>query len=438
MGRSKPQHVDDPVAFGARVREARTARGLSLREAAFPGCSPSFLSRVEAGQRVPSQTLIAGIAARLDVEPEALLGRRLDGRLSETELAAAELSARMGDSAAEGELHRLRDTARTLGDRRSESRALEALGLIEIERRHDDRAIELLEEALHADGRTGPRERPALHRALGRAYAGVGDLPRAIATLRGAFDEAAADPPDAALMTQFGTSLANAYTDSGRFAEAEDVLARVLRHEGELAAGNAVRLEWALARTYLEEGKLPVAENYVRRVLARLETTEERHLVGQAHLLLGRVLLDRGRVDDAVAHLDRSEELLADAPPVEIANLSLDRARVAAARGDADEAEARARQALDRTEATEPSHAGRAYGLLAEVELTRGNLSEARFLCQKAIELMTGTTAPAHIAAVYETLSRVEERAGNLPAALAALRARPGAESAAAPSQPML
>ena len=59
MGRSKPQHVDDPVSFGRRVREARTAKGLSLREAAFPGCSPSFLSRVEAGHRVPSQTLIA-------------------------------------------------------------------------------------------------------------------------------------------------------------------------------------------------------------------------------------------------------------------------------------------------------------------------------------------------------------------------------------------
>ena len=433
MGRSKPQHVDDPVSFGRRVREARTAKGLSLREAAFPGCSPSFLSRVEAGHRVPSQTLIVGMAARFDVEPEELLGRGLDGRLSEAEVSAVEVSARLGDPSAESQLEELLQRARALGDRRSESRALEALGLIQIERRRDDRAIELLEDARQADTRTGPRERPALHRALGRAYAGTGDLPRAIATLTRAFDDAAAKPADAALLTQFGTYLANAYTDSGRFAEAEQVLARVLQHEAELAPGNAVRLEWTLARTYLEEGKLRIAESYVRRVLARLDTTEERQLVGQAHLLLGRVLLDQRRIDDAVAHLDRSEELLVDAPAVEIANLSLDRASVALARGDMDEAEERARQALERTEATEPSHAGRAYGILAEVELARGNLPEARFLCRQAIEVMTGTTAPPYIVRVYETLSRVEEAAGDLPAALDALRARP-ATTAAAPA----
>ena len=81
VGRVKPQHVDDPAEFGRRIHRLRKGRGLSLREVCFPGCSPSFLSRVEAGRRVPSATVVIELSRRLAVDPEELLGRRLDGRL---------------------------------------------------------------------------------------------------------------------------------------------------------------------------------------------------------------------------------------------------------------------------------------------------------------------------------------------------------------------
>src|SRR5437763_1799447 len=169
-----------------------------------------------------------------------------------------------------------------------------------------ERGVSLREAAVDVDVPTGPRARPALHRALGRAYAGMGDLSRSIAVLSAAFDDAATDPPDPALMTLFGTFLANAYTDAGLFGEAEATLSRVVRHEHDLA----------------------------------------------------------------------------------------------------------------------PGHAGVAYGLLAEVELARGNLDQARFLCRQAVELLEGTATPRYAARVWETLAEVEERAGDLEAALAALRAR--------------
>jgi len=126
-------------------------------------------------------------------------------------------------------------------------------------------------------------------------------------------------------------------------------------------------------------------------------------------------------------HLDTAERLMTDASPVELASLSLDRARAALAAGDIDRAEAFARRALDQSGATEPGNEGTAYGLLAEVELRRGQLDEARFLCRQALDRLSGTTAPLYLRSVYETLAEVEERAGNLPAALAALRARPTA-----------
>ena len=61
---------------------------------------------------------------------------------------------------------------------------------------------------------------------------------------------------------------------------------------------------------------------------------------------------------------------------------------------------------------------------MAEVELARGNLDQARFLCRQAVELLEGTATPRYADRVWETLAEVEEHGGDLEAALAALRAR--------------
>jgi tetratricopeptide (TPR) repeat protein len=350
-------------------------------------------------------------------------GRTLGRRVDAARLEAAEIAARLGEQGAALELEALLAEAVALGDLPAQGRILESLGLMELARRRDGRAAALLQAAADLDAAAGPRARPALHRALGRAYAGMGDLARSIAVLRAAF-AAAADPADPALMTLFGTFLANACTDAGLFGEAEATLARVLRHRPDLAPGNVVRLEWAIARTYVEQGRPEIAETYVRRVLDRVDIAEHGELAGQARLLLARVLADQGRLDEAADDLDEAERLLASAPDVELAALSLDRARLALARGALDEAEVHLRRALDRTGSTEPGQAGVAYGLLAEVELGRGDLDGARFLCDRALELLAGTATPRYADRVRETLAAVEERAGNLAGALAALRSR--------------
>jgi transcriptional regulator with XRE-family HTH domain len=424
MGRPAPVHVDDPVAVGRRLRELREKAGLSQRQLAFEGCSPAYLSRVEAGTRVPSPRLLETLARRLGVTPEELAGRPLDLRIPERELVDVEMAARMGDEDARGRLEDLVARARELGDGKAASRALEALGQIALDERDDGRAVALFDEARDLDDAADARSRPTLFLSLGRAHAASGDMARSLAVLRHAFEDVASAPVDPVLLVRFGTFLAYSYTDAGRPGDAELVLAQVLRHEAELTDPlSRARLSWGLARTYAENGRLAVAERYARWVVAYFQMTEERATLGQAHLLLGAILLDARREDDARPELQRARELFGDtAAGPDLAVLSVEEARAALMRDDLDEAVEAARRALDETADTEPASAGQAYLVLAEAAYRREDLAEARYLCHRAIEVLGGKVAPHYLSDAYRLLASVEETAGDLPAALAAMR----------------
>jgi len=419
-------HVDDPVAVGRRIRQLRQQLGLSLRQIAGPGCSPGYLSRVERGQRVPSVSVMADLADKLGVTLEDLGGRDIRTRIPETRLLDVELAARMGDAAAAEQVRRALDDASRIGDRRAESRLLEVRAQLAAAARRDGEAARLCEDAIRAaPGPATSRARPALHETLGRAYAGLGRMDRSIEVLRTALAEALAEPADPGLAVRFGVLLASAYTDAGQADEAFRTLEAisagrdVLRDPVELA-----RLEWAISRTYAEDGQTDLAERYARRVVAALEAGEHLQLLGRSYMLLGSILLDRDRHSEADAELRRATEVLegSGTPAPELALLDYERGRSALLDGRLDDAEALARAGLDRTEATEPGTAGMLYTLLAKIALARGELEEGRRLCQEAAEVLAGTVAVHYLDDVWQTLADIEEKAGNLPAALAALR----------------
>jgi tetratricopeptide (TPR) repeat protein len=424
MGRLPPTHIDAAAAVGRRIRQARDAAGLSLRALSFPGCTPSFLSRVESGERVPSQPVIDELARRLGVDSDQLTGVPAGRAIPAWRLSGMDLAARLADETALSQAEEVLVEARELGDQHAVGRALETLGHIALGERRDDAAASLFEQAREQDELINPRERPALFQALGRAYAGAGDLGHAIAVLQAAFDDARTEPPDVPLMVRFGSYLANAYTDNGHFGEAERVLGELLRYERQMTDRlSLVRMDFALARTYAEEGRTALAERYSRRLLGRLESTEEQETLGRAHLLLAEILLDRDDSATAERHLEEAQRLMGPtvAPP-EQALITLERARRALQQASPDEAEQLARQAITETEATEPGIAGSAYTILAQIALDHGDLHEARMLCTSAIDLIQTTIATRHAKNTYDLLSRIEEAAGDLPAALAAAR----------------
>jgi transcriptional regulator with XRE-family HTH domain len=427
-GRSGPRpvfHIDDPGAVGRRIRDLRRQRGLSLRQVAGPGCSPGYLSRVERGQRVPSVSVMADLAEKLGVTLEDLGGRDIRTRIPESRLLDIELAARMGEGAAADRVREALEDAGRIGDRRAQSRLLEVLGHMAADDRRDGEAVRLCEEAIRASPSAATsRSRPALHETLGRAYAGLGRMDRAIEVLRAALDEALAEPADPGLAVRYGVLLASAQTDAGQTDDAYRTLDSVIGFRDVLSDPVALaRLEWAISRAYAEDGQSELAERYARRVVAALECGEHRQLLGRSHMLLGSILLDREQFGEADAELGQAAEILGrGAPQPELALLDYERGRSALLDGRLDDAGRLARSGLDRTEATEPGTAGMLYMLLAKVALAQGELDEGRRLCQEAAGVLTGTVAVHYLDDVWQTLADIEEKAGNLPGALEALR----------------
>jgi transcriptional regulator with XRE-family HTH domain len=90
-------HVDDAAAVGRRLKEARLAAGLSQRQLSFPGCSAAYISRLEAGDRVPSLQLLRKLALKLNADDEYLATGVARVEQAPPELVEAEVAHRLGD-----------------------------------------------------------------------------------------------------------------------------------------------------------------------------------------------------------------------------------------------------------------------------------------------------------------------------------------------------
>lgn len=273
MGRLRPAHIDDAASVGRRIHAARARRGLSLRDVAFPGCSPSFLSRVESGERVPSRAALEQLAVLLEVSADELAGVPAGGRIPGWRIDAAEAAARTGARGAAAGLRRLLAEAQRLDDAHAASRALEGLGHLALAS-HSDSAAALFERARAAEPTIDARERPRLFQALSRAHAEGGRSERSLELIDEAFRDVSSNPVDVPLVIRFGSDLARLHVEAGRADQAAVVLAQVRLVERTMSDPLELgRSDLALARSFA--GRPRLAERYVQRLLGRLELVAE-------------------------------------------------------------------------------------------------------------------------------------------------------------------
>jgi tetratricopeptide (TPR) repeat protein len=417
MPRQKSTHVDDPIAVGRRLREARERAGLSQRQLSFAGCSPAYISRIEAGARIPSLQLLRELGRRVGVS-EDFLATGTDAAAAPLLLLDAELALRLADPAsAETLLRRALEQAR---DDELRARAVAALGRLALRCGEPRTAIDRLEEALSTLG--SPEENEAIAETLGQAYRAVGETEVAISIFDRCLDGAVArDDPLAQI--RFASLLAEVLVESGDAAGAEEHLSRVLPliDDTRDPAGRA-RIHWAHARRQMSGAAHDAVILSAWKALALLEDADHGQSAANAHRLLAQLELERGRPAAALEIVRRARLLLGPAVSGTAAPLlDLEEARTLVALGRHAEAGTLALAAAANLTTPEPVAAGRAYCVAAAAATGAGEPEAAVELYDVAIELLTPRPT-RYLLDAYSSLAELLESRGDAEGALATLK----------------
>ena len=409
-----------------RLREARLRAGLTQQQLSFPGCSTAYISRIEAGNRVPSLQLIRELAQRLGVS-EAYLAR---GERGASDVAPALVTAEVALALDEiDDARRLYDEALArAASARERAQALEGLGKIALRDGRPREAVERLTRALAAGGGEAAAN-PLLAEALARAHAALGEPAPAIALLEACVErfEREGDPVQ---YVRFAALLGYALTDNGNFAEAERIVAKALAAGREVADPyTRARLYWSQSRLRAEQGQSELAEEYARRTLETLRTTEDTYAVAHALQTLAHIRLDLGRAEEALALLEEGAPLIARAgSPAERAHFRIEEVRVLAALGETERAASLAMELSGELRGVRPTDAGRAYVALAEACVELGETDRARELYELGIELLEQMPTSRYLISAYRRLGELLEDAGRSDEALALLKRAVGAQ----------
>lgn len=411
-------HVDDPKAVGVRVRAARKRSGLSQRALSFPGCTPAYVSRIEAGARIPSYQILREFARRLGVSAE-YLARGDEGNAADADtLFEAEVALRLGDETRAREIYEQIEAEGA--DASSIARAQVGLGQLAGRRGEIDEAISLLEGAL-AGAALPPSDAAIAGNALGRAYAGQGRFEQALAIFR-RFLTAARERNDRFDIIRFSLLLANAFVDSGNFASAQEVLSEVLESaQRTLDPMMRASLYWSQSRLYSSQGRSDLAAQYAQMTIATLKASEHTIEAARALLLLAHVENDRGDPETALELADEGEPVVAAAgETVDEAMFTIERARALDALGEAEEAASLLLGVIPRLATASPVSAARAYAAAANFFRSHGDWEKALELYELAADRLV--TPDRHRADVLKAMAEIYEEQGRPDRALQLLK----------------
>ena len=418
MPRRPSHHVDDPVAVGQRLRRAREAAGLTQRDLSFEGCTAAYVSRIEAGARVPSLQILREFGKRLGVSADFLAtGGPEDADLS-SELLEAEVALRLGD---EEQAARLYEAARRAADSPAGlARAQLGLGRVALNRADVSEAIGLLEQALDS-GALGEGDAATAANALGRGYASRGRYDEAFAIFERHLDEARTRG-DRFDQVRFGMLLANAYVDHGDYGRAKATLDEILDFARQLVDPMLrASVYWSQSRVHLSQGDPDRAAEYAQLALATLRASEQTLEAARALLLLAFIENDRGNGGAALELVEEGEQVVSAAGEAEDAAMfTIERARALCGLGEGDEAVALIRGIAPRLASASPDDAARAYVAAADIFREQGDSARALELYELAVEL--APVANRHVAAALAVMAEIYEERGEAELALELLK----------------
>jgi tetratricopeptide (TPR) repeat protein len=413
MPRKPSSHVDDPKAVGLRLKEARETAGLTQRKLGGEDCSGAYVSRIEAGERIPSYQLLRIFGKRLGVTASYLATGEAED-IATVPLLEAELAARTGDF----------ETARGLYEQALETSerpsATAGLGQLAFAEGDHIGAIALL-EAVIADPALSDQQRRTSADQLGRAYAQLARYDEAIELFRRELSRAN-DEQNAGERMRFSVLLANTLIDRGDFVSAEQLLAEVIPYARDSAdpMSRAVLL-WSQSRLQSSQGRPDLAASYARQALATLDATEHTLFAAKAFALLAQLENDRGHYSDALDMIEEGFPTVASTGNhYEIALFELEKARALCGLEQFHDAGKIALGTVPVFQRSSAVNAGRGFATAARVFRAIGDQERALELLELAAETLP---SPDQVLAdVYSSMADVLEHLGKKDEALMALR----------------
>ena len=391
---------------------------MSQRQLSFPGCSPAYISRIEAGDRIPSLQLLREMGKRLGVS-EDYLATGTERHDESAVLVEAEISLRLDEREDAAKLYaEALDQASTSDE---QARALVGLGQLAYREGKPREAIARLEEA-RAVARVDLGDYPGWADTLGRAYASVDQLDAAIRLFESSL-KSAEERNDAVEAIRFAVLLANALIDKTDFDAAEQLLARTLDMTSD--SNDPIvraRLYWSQSRLAAAQEDPHRAARYARHALDLLELTEHTYYTAQAHQLLAHIELDRQQPREALDLLEKGLGLLSESgTPVDVALFKLEEARALIQLERPEEAASLAMEATGLLDDASPYDAGRSFGVVADVYAELGDTPKAIELYELAAERMS-THPSRYLMETYEKLAALLEGSGRKDEALGVLK----------------
>ena len=386
MARQTNTHIDSPAALGQRLREARQAAGLRQQDLSFDGCSISYISRLEKGERQPSLQVIEQLARRLGMTVE-LLARNdavAGPSVDDERLTEAEIALRIGDT--DEALTMLADIVGSEPPKPVAARAQALLGQVAFLADDADTAIDHLERALALDATL--EHDPATADTLGRAYARIGQMESAVALFRRNLERAHATA-DVREQLRFSVLLANALIDSGELGEASTLLGDVLNNSAADDPLALARIYWTQSRLHGMKRETQLARRFARRALDLLENTEYLQYRSRAHQLMAFAELDAGNPGEALGFIHRGRELAKQSGTTyDEAKFAIEEARALALLGRFEDAATVAINASVGLAGAHPWDVGRSYSELAGILEQAGQPERALELYELAIEIL--------------------------------------------------
>jgi len=416
LGRGRRSGPEETI--GERLRRLRRERGLSQRELATPGVSYAYVSRIEANARRPSVKALRLLAPKLGVTVEYLeTGSEVsDADERELRLADAELTLRLDvePENARAAFDAVLVDSLAAGDERSATRARIGLGLVAHQLGHHGDAITQLEEAI-AGGALAAALRPDVFGILGRSYAAVGELERAIELFERCLQETAeTEPANTTTYARYASNLSSALVDADELGRAADVLTDAIERAGDSAdVYTRIRLYWSLARLTGLGGRSLEALEYARRAIALLEATDDTLHLARAYVMVAWILGSQGKAEDALVHLEQAERMFGDAADAtDLAHLEVERARMLAQLGRGAEAVAQAQAAIELLGEHHAGEQGTAWLALAEGFALEHDVEAAIDAFQKAIVILEASASWREAAEASRRCAKVLRESG--------------------------